>query len=62
MLRDARAADAYAGEHDRYARIVRTADGWYRDVFMEMSPDADARRARALPRIVAIRREWWTSA
>lgn len=61
VLRDAlvadddwpRAADAYAAEHGRYAAIVRTADGWYRDVFMEMGPEADARRARALPQIVA---------
>jgi len=56
-LRDALLADddwdaaghAYAAEHDRYYRIVHDADGWYRDVFMEIGPEADERRSRALP-------------
>jgi hypothetical protein len=57
VLRDALLADddwdkaghAYAAEHERYYEIVRRADGWYRDVFMEMGPEADERRSRALP-------------
>ena len=57
VLRDALLADddwhkaghAYADEHDRYYEIVHRADGWYRDVFMELGPEADERRARALP-------------
>ena len=46
-----RAGHAYAAEHDRYAEIVRRADGWLSDLFMTVGPDADARRTRALPRI-----------
>jgi 2-polyprenyl-6-methoxyphenol hydroxylase-like FAD-dependent oxidoreductase len=59
VLRDAlladddwdRAGHAYADEHDRHYGIVHRADGWYCDVFMEVGPQADARRARALPLI-----------
>lgn len=61
VLRDALVADddwnraghAYAGEHDRYYAIVHQADGWYSDIFMEMGPEADERRARALPLLAA---------
>lgn len=47
------AAHAYAAEHDRYYDIVRTADNWYSDLFLEVGPEADARRATALPVIAA---------
>jgi len=61
VLRDAlladddwdRAGHAYAAEHDRYYAIVRRADGWYADLFMELGPVADERRARALPLLAA---------
>ncbi len=57
VLRDALAAtddwDAaghtYAAEHDRVYGIVRRADGWFEQLFMEMGPEAEERRARALP-------------
>jgi len=42
-----------AAEHDRYYAIVRRADGWYADLFMELGPVADERRARALPLLAA---------
>jgi 2-polyprenyl-6-methoxyphenol hydroxylase-like FAD-dependent oxidoreductase len=44
-----RAGHAYAAEHDRYAEIVRRADGWLAALFLTVGPDADARRLRALP-------------
>lgn len=47
------AAHAYAAAHQRYADIVRTADGWYADLFMAMGAAADARRMAALPRLAA---------
>ncbi len=61
VLRDAlladddwsRAGHAYAAEHDRYYAIVHRADGWYSDMFMELGPVADERRARALPLLAA---------
>ncbi|HXJ36273.1 MAG TPA: NAD(P)/FAD-dependent oxidoreductase [Candidatus Eisenbacteria bacterium] len=60
VLRDALAAGddweaaghAYAAEHDRAYAIVHRADGWYADLFMEMSPEADERRARVFPLFV----------
>ena len=42
------AGHAYAAEHDRHYAICRV-DGWVTDLFMELGPEADARRARALP-------------
>ncbi len=33
--------------------VAHRVDGWYADFFMEIGPDADARRARALPLIAA---------
>jgi menaquinone-9 beta-reductase len=45
------AADAYAAEHDRHYGALRTITGWMREVYYERGPAADARRARALPRI-----------
>ncbi len=43
------AGQAYAHEHDRYLNSAITAQGWLFDLFFELGPDADARRARALP-------------
>ncbi len=45
------AAEAYAEEHDRYFRALRRIHGWYGDLWYRSGPDADALRARALPRI-----------
>ena len=46
------AGHAYADEMDRVRRIVNRADGWFATVFMDLGPDADELRARALPRIL----------
>jgi menaquinone-9 beta-reductase len=43
------AGHAYAAEHDSHYDIIRRVDGWYADLFMGLGPEADARRARALP-------------
>jgi menaquinone-9 beta-reductase len=45
------AGNAYAEAHDRYYEALRTVEDWYTTLFMEVGPDADARRARALPLI-----------
>lgn len=47
------AGHAYAAEHDRVYGIVHRADGWYEQLFMEMGPEAEARRERALPLLAA---------
>lgn len=47
------AAHAYAREHDRYATVVRTADDWGSQLFIEPGPEADARREVALPLLAA---------
>jgi menaquinone-9 beta-reductase len=41
----------YAREQDRYYGKLRTVAGWFREFFMITGPEADARRARALPLI-----------
>lgn len=46
--RDA-AGHAYAAEHDRCYGVIHEVDGWYSDVFMQIGPESDALRARALP-------------
>ena len=43
------AGHAYAAEHDRVYGIVHRADGWFQQLFMEVGPEAEERRARALP-------------
>jgi menaquinone-9 beta-reductase len=45
------AGHAYAEEHDRFCKAVHDVVGWYTDFFLETGPEADARRARALPLI-----------
>ena len=60
VLRDALQADSdwdraghrYAEQHDRYFQNIRTVCCWFRNVFQEQGPAADARRQFALPRIV----------
>jgi 2-polyprenyl-6-methoxyphenol hydroxylase-like FAD-dependent oxidoreductase len=47
------AAHAYAEAHDRYCSAMRTINGWMRELFHERGPEADARRARALPLLAA---------
>jgi len=39
----------YAREQDRYYGKLRTVAGWFREFFMITGPEADARRACALP-------------
>lgn len=43
------AGHAYAAEHDRYSGVTHKVNNWFRQVFLEQGPDADARRAKALP-------------
>jgi 2-polyprenyl-6-methoxyphenol hydroxylase-like FAD-dependent oxidoreductase len=45
------AGHEYAEAHDRMYGSVHTADGWLTDLLIEPGPEADARRARALPLI-----------
>jgi menaquinone-9 beta-reductase len=45
------AADAYATEHNLYAENLRRIHGWFRELFHGIGAEADALRARALPRI-----------
>lgn len=59
MLRDclleeadwAKAADAYAGEHNRYYSALHNILGLWRDLFFDVGDAAEARRQRALPLI-----------
>jgi 2-polyprenyl-6-methoxyphenol hydroxylase-like FAD-dependent oxidoreductase len=45
------AGHAYAKEHDRYTDAVHTSNLWHTEFFLATGPQADARRARALPLI-----------
>ena len=47
------AAHAYADEHDRYYRVIHEVSRAFHEMFMFSGPEADARRARALPLIAA---------
>jgi len=59
ILRDALVADdnwdaaghTFAEEHDRQFRDLHTGESWFTGLFMEPGPDADARRAKALPQV-----------
>lgn len=42
---------AYAEEQHRNFRVIHTLEDWYRSMFLETGPEADACRARALPLI-----------
>jgi 2-polyprenyl-6-methoxyphenol hydroxylase-like FAD-dependent oxidoreductase len=45
------AGRAYAQAHDQYFKILREADNCMREMLVDRGPEADARRARALPRV-----------
>jgi 2-polyprenyl-6-methoxyphenol hydroxylase-like FAD-dependent oxidoreductase len=45
------AGNRYAASHDQHYGIIRTVSGWFYDMFQRLGPEADARRARALPLI-----------
>lgn len=45
------AGHAYAGEHDGYAGRMHTFHQWMTAMYLAMGPEADARRARAMPLI-----------
>jgi 2-polyprenyl-6-methoxyphenol hydroxylase-like FAD-dependent oxidoreductase len=47
----AEAANAYAADHDLYYSRLYRIHGWFRDLWFGAGADAEARRARALPRI-----------
>jgi 2-polyprenyl-6-methoxyphenol hydroxylase-like FAD-dependent oxidoreductase len=46
------AGHRYAEGHDEFHGHVHRADGWYTDLFLDQGPEAEARRARALPRLI----------
>jgi 2-polyprenyl-6-methoxyphenol hydroxylase-like FAD-dependent oxidoreductase len=46
----AAAGERFAARHDQHYGTIRTVSGWYYDVFQRLGPEADARRARAMPR------------
>jgi 2-polyprenyl-6-methoxyphenol hydroxylase-like FAD-dependent oxidoreductase len=46
------AGHAYAAEHDRYYGTLRTMEDWITKLFMEVGPEADARRGRAIARMM----------
>lgn len=43
------AGHEYAAEHDRYYGVMHKVNDWFRQVFLEQGPEADDRRAKALP-------------
>lgn len=45
------AGHAYAELHDRDYQVIHTLEDWLRAMFLETGPEADARRAKALPLI-----------
>jgi 2-polyprenyl-6-methoxyphenol hydroxylase-like FAD-dependent oxidoreductase len=47
------AGHAYAKAHDAYFEAVVTTQDWLFEMFFALGPDADAKRARALPKIAA---------
>jgi 2-polyprenyl-6-methoxyphenol hydroxylase-like FAD-dependent oxidoreductase len=47
------AAHRYAERHDQHYSTVRKVTGWFYDMFQRPGPEADARRARALPLIAS---------
>jgi 2-polyprenyl-6-methoxyphenol hydroxylase-like FAD-dependent oxidoreductase len=48
-----RAGDAYAEQHDWHYGVIHRVDRWYTQLFMEIGPEAEERRARAFPLIAA---------
>ncbi|MGP8269632.1 MAG: FAD-dependent oxidoreductase [Terracidiphilus sp.] len=45
------AAHAYAADHDAYAGRLHSFNRWYTELYLVTGPEADARRARAMPLI-----------
>ena len=45
------AGHAFAKEHDRYFGVLHTVEDWFTQFFLEVGPEADARRERAFPLI-----------
>jgi 2-polyprenyl-6-methoxyphenol hydroxylase-like FAD-dependent oxidoreductase len=45
------AGERYAASHDRHYGTIRMVSGWFYDLFQRLGPEADTRRARALPLI-----------
>lgn len=45
------AGERYAAKHDAHYGTIRTVSGWFYDMFQRLGPQADARRARAMPLI-----------
>jgi len=45
------AGHAYAEEHDRYYGALHTVTGWFGQILYESGPEAEARRAKAMPLI-----------
>ena len=43
------AGHAYADEHDEYYDVIHTVEDWFTELFSGFGPEADARRAQALP-------------
>jgi hypothetical protein len=43
------AGHAYAEEQHQHFSVIHTLEDWYRSMFLETGPEANARRARALP-------------
>ncbi|MGE0826906.1 MAG: FAD-dependent oxidoreductase [Candidatus Binatia bacterium] len=43
------AGQAYAEEHRRHYQVIHTLEDWLRTLLLETGPEAEARRARALP-------------
>ncbi len=47
------AADSYAADHDQHANTMVSVETWLSELFLDGGPEADARRARALPLMAA---------
>jgi hypothetical protein len=45
------AGHAYADDHDGYAGRLHTFNRWFTEMYLATGPDADARRALAMPLI-----------
>ncbi len=45
------AGHEYAEEHDRFYGVIHSVTGWAHQMFMQNGPEADARRAKAMPLI-----------
>jgi len=47
-----RAGHCYAERHDKYFLTMHKVSCWLRSLFQEQGPEADARRQRAMPKIM----------